>query len=161
MRYYSFFIIYFFLILSACTGVDSQIKRSFKNTENTIALKDLTSSDYRYTAAGSKLEDALEAKISRSAFIITRESPNYILKYKVLNYKEGSRLKRFSTFGLAKSAHGKLEVKVVLYNEGEKVGAWTVDSWLKGGAFGGNTGTLFQQVANEIMNYLRGNNSSF
>jgi hypothetical protein len=161
MRYYSFFIISIFLIFSACTGVDSQINKSFKNTGNTIALKDLTSNDYRFTDAGSKLEDALEDKIARSVFIITQESPSYVLKYKVLNYRGGSRLTRFSTFGLAKSAHGKLEVKVALYNEGKKVGAWTIDSWVKGGALGGGTGSLFQQVADEIMNHLRGNNSSF
>jgi len=164
MRYYSFFIIYFFLILSACTGVDSQIKKSFKNTGNTIALKDLTStsiSDYRLADAGSKLEDALEAKIARSAFIITQESPSYVLKYKVSNYDGGSRLKRFSTFGLVKSGHGKLKVKVALYYEGKKVGAWIVDAWVKGGVLGGWTGSLFQRAADEIMNHLRGKNSSF
>ena len=161
MRYYSFFIIYFFLILSACTGVDYQVKKSFKNTGNTITLKDLTSisiSDYRLADAGSKLEDALEAKIARSAFIITQESPNYVLKYKVSNYDGGSRLKRFSTFGLVKSAHGKLEVRVALYYEGKKVGAWTVDAWVKGGPFGGNPGRLFQKAADEIMSHLRGDN---
>ncbi len=149
------------LLFSACAGVDSQVNKSFKNTGNTIALKDLTSSNRMLTGAGSMLEDALEDTIARSIFIITQESPSYILKYKVLNYKKGSRLKRFSSFGLAKSAHGKLEVKVALYNEGKKVGAWTVDSWVKGGALGGNTGTLFQKVANEIMNHLRGNNDPF
>ena len=156
MRYYYFFIISIFLFFSACTGVDSQINQSFKNTGNTISIKDLTSSDYRLSDAGSKLEDALEDKIARSVFIITQESPSYVLKYKVLNYRGGSRLTRFSTFGLSKSAHGKLEVKVALYKEGEKVGAWTVDAWIKGGALGGNTGTLFHQVADEIMNHLRG-----
>ena len=156
MKHYSFFIIFTFLFFSACAGVDSRVNQSYENTDTTIALKDLTSRDRKMMGAGSKLEDALDSMIARSIFIITQEDPNYILKYKVLNYKEGSRLARFSTFGLSKSAHGKLEVKVALYKEGEKVGAWTVDAWIKGGALGGNTGTLFHQVADEIMNHLRG-----
>ena len=158
MKYYSYFIISVLLFFSACTGVDSRVNKSFKNTESTIALKDLTSRDNEMIDAGSQLEDALEATIARSMFIVTQENPKYVLKYKVLNYKKGSRLARFSTFGLSKSAHGKLEVKVALYDEGERVGAWTVDTWVKGGPFGGNPGRLFQKAADEIMSHLRGDN---
>ena len=106
--------------------------------------------------AGSQLESALEATIARSMLIITHENPKYILKYKVLDYDKGSRLGRISTFGISKSAHAKLEVKVALYDEGEKVGAWTVDAWVKGGVFGGSPASLFQKAADEIMNHLRG-----
>ena len=145
--------IFFFL---SCSGVDSQIKKSFKNTENTIALKDMTSRDYRMMDAGSQLESAIEDMISRSMFILTQDNPKYVLKYKVLNYYEGNRVVRFSTFGISKAAHGRLEVKAALFEHGDIVGAWTIDSWIKGGITGGDPGTLFQQAADEIMNHLRG-----
>ena len=144
------------LFFSACSGVDSRVKKNYKNTETTISLKDLTSSGQEMTYAGSQLEDALEDTIARSMFIISQDDSKYILKYKVLNYTKGSRLARFSTFGIAKSAHAKLEVKAALYDEGEKVGAWTIDAWVKGGLFGGSPRNLFRKAASEIMNYLRG-----
>ena len=156
MKHYSYFTISIFLCFSACSGVDSGVNKSFKNTENTITLKDLTARDYRMMDAGSQLESALEDKIARSMFIITHENPKYILKYKVLDYNKGSRLGRFSTFGISKSAHAKLEVKVALYDEGEKVGAWTIDAWVKGGPFGGSPARLFEKAADEIMKHLRG-----
>jgi hypothetical protein len=160
MKLYSYFIISIFLFFSACSGVDSRVKKSYKNSETTITLKDLTSSGQEMIYAGSQLEDALENTISRSIFIITQDNAKYVLKYKVLNYKKGSRLARFSTFGIAKSAHAKLEVKAALYDDGEKVGAWTIDAWVKGGPLGGTSGRLFQQAADEIMNHLRGDGDS-
>jgi hypothetical protein len=156
VKHYSYFTISIFLLFSACSGVDSRVNKSFKNTENTITLKDLTSGNYRMVDAGSQLESALEDTIARSMFIITHENPKYILKYKVLDYSKGSRLGRFSTFGISKSAHAKFEVKVALYDEGEKVGAWTIDAWVKGGPLGGSPARLFQKAADEIMNHLRG-----
>ena len=156
MKRYNYFFISTFIILSACAGVDSQIKKVFKNVENTIALKDITSDDYRMMDAGSQLESAIEDMISRSMFVLTQENPKYVLKYKVLDYYEGNRVTRFSTFGISKAAHAKLEVKVALFEHGDMVGAWTIDSWLKGGVTGGDPGTLFQQAADEIMNHLRG-----
>ena len=126
------------LFFSACSGVDSRVKKNYKNTETTISLKDLTSSGREMTYAGSQLEDALEDTIARSMFIISQDDSKYILKYKVLNYTKGSRLARFSTFGIAKSAHA-------------------INAWVKGGPLGGSPGRLFQNVADEIMNHLRGN----
>ena len=154
-RFFYFFISTFFF-LSACAGVDSQTKKSFKNTENTIKLKDLTSSDYKKMDAGSQLESAIEDMIASSMFVLTQERPKYILKYKVLDYYEGNRVTRFSTFGISKAAHAKLEIKAALFEHGEMVGAWTIDSWVKGGITGGDPGTLFQQAASEIMSHLRG-----
>ena len=156
MKYYFYFIISIFLFFSACSGVDSRVNKSFKNTGNTIALKDLTKGDYKMVDAGSQLESALEDTVARSMFIITHEDPKYILKYKILEYSKGSRLGRFSTFGISKSAHAKLEVKVALYDEGERVGAWTIDAWIQGGLFGGSPARLFQKAADEIINHLRG-----
>lgn len=117
----------------------------------------MTSRDYRMMDAGSQLESAIEDMISRSMFILTQENPKYILKYKVLNYNEGNRVHRFSTFGISEAAHAKLEIKAALYKNGGMVGAWTVNSWLKGGVTGGDPATMFQHAAEEIMGYLRGN----
>ena len=140
MKYYSYFIISIFLFFSACAGVSSQTNKNFKNTENTIAIKDLTSRDHEMMDAGSQLEDALEDTISRSVFIITHEDPKYILKYKVLNYRKGRALSKST-----------LEVKAALYDEGDMVGAWTVDAWVRGAK-----ARLFQKAADEIMRRLHG-----
>ena len=140
MKYYFYLIISIFLFFSACSGVDSRVNKSFKNTENTIALKDLTARDHEMMDAGSQLEDALEDTIARSVFIITHEDAKYILKYKVLNYTKGR--------ALAKST---LEVKAALYDEGERVGAWTIDAWVRG-----VKERLFQKAADEITRHLRG-----
>ena len=144
------------IIFSACSGVDSQIKKSFANIENTIALNDMTSKDYKLMDAGSQLESAIEDMIARSMFIIAQENPKYVLKYKVLDYYEGNRLTRFSTFGISEASHAKLEVKAALFEQGDMVGAWTIDSWVKGGVTGGDPNTLFQEAAEEIMSHLRG-----
>ena len=140
MKYYSYFIISIFLFFSACAGVSSQTNKNFKNTENTIALKDLTARDYEIMDAGSQLEDALEDTIARSVFIITHENPKYILKYKVLNYRKGRAFSKST-----------MEVKAALYDEGDMVGAWTVDAWVRG-----VKARLFQKAADEIMRHLRG-----
>ena len=140
MKYYSYFIISIFLFFSACVGVSSQTNKNFQNTENTITIKDLTSRDHEMMDAGSQLEDALEDTIARSVFMITHENPKYILKYKVLNYREGRTLSKST-----------LEVKAALYDEGDMVGAWTVDAWVRG-----VKARLFQIAADEIMRHLRG-----
>ena len=140
MKYYSYFIISIFLFFSACAGVSSQTNKNFQNTENTITIKDLTSRDHEMMDAGSQLEDALEDTIARSVFIITHEDPKYILKYKVLNYRKGRALSKST-----------LEVKAALYDEGDMVGAWTVDAWIRGAK-----ARLFQKAADEIMRRLHG-----
>ena len=140
MKHYSYFIISTFLFFSACAGVSSQTNKNFKNTENTMAIKDLTSRDHEMMDAGSRLEDALENTIARSVFIVTRENPKYVLKYKVLNYREGRALSKST-----------LEVKAALYDEGDMVGAWTVEAWVRGAK-----ARLFQKAADEITRHLRG-----
>ena len=140
MKYYFYLIITIFLFFSACSGVDSRVNKSFKNTENTITLKDLPARDHEMMDAGSQLEDALEYTIARSVFIIVHENPKYILKYKVLNFRKGSALSKST-----------LEVKAALYDEGNKVGAWTIDAWVRG-----VEARLFQKAADEITRRLRG-----
>ena len=128
------------MFFSACAGVSSQTNKNFKNTENTIALKDLTARDHEMMDAGSQLEDALENTITRSVFIVTPEDPKYVLKYKVLNYRKGRALSKST-----------LEVKAALYDEGDMVGAWTIDAWVRGVKV-----RLFQKAADEITRHLRG-----
>ena len=140
MKHYSYFIISIFLFFSACAGVSSQTNKNFQNTDNTIVIKDLTSRDHEMMDAGSQLEDALEDTIARSVFIVTREDPKYVLKYKVLNYRKGRALSKST-----------LEVKAALYDEGDMVGAWTVDAWVRG-----VKARLFQKAADEITRHLRG-----
>ena len=72
MKKYFCLLIVVFVFLSACAGVNSETKKVFKNTENTIVLKDLTSQDYRMMGAGSQLESALEGMISRSMFVLSQ-----------------------------------------------------------------------------------------
>ena len=140
MKHYPYFIVSIFLFFSACVGVSSQTNKGFKNTGNTIAIKDLTSRDHEAMDAGSQLEDALDHTIARSVFIVTRENPKYVLKYKVLNYREGRALSKST-----------LEVKAALYDEGDMVGAWTVEAWVRGAE-----ARLFQKTADEIIRRLRG-----
>ena len=140
MKHYPYFIVSTFLFFSACAGVSSQTNKNFQNTDNTIVIKDLTSRDHEMMDAGSQLEDALEDTIARSVFIITHEDAKYILKYKVLNYTKGRALSKST-----------LEVKAALYDEGDMVGAWTVEAWIRG-----VKARLFQKTADEIMRHLRG-----
>ena len=140
MKYYPYFIIFVLLFFSGCAGIDSRVNKSFQNTDSTIGLKDLTSRDHEMIDAGSQLEDALEYVIARSMFVVTRENPRYVLKYKVLNYRKGRALSKST-----------LEVKAALYDEGERVGAWTIDAWVRG-----VNARLFQKAADEIMRRLRG-----
>ena len=92
MKHYPHFLVSIFIFLSACAGADSQTRKSFKNTENTIALKDLTSEGYKMMDAGSQLESAIEDMISRSMFVLTQENPKYVL----FGAKKSTKNKPFS-----------------------------------------------------------------
>ncbi len=144
------------LFLFACAGADSITKKSWKNSGNTIRLKDLTARDFQLLDAGARLQDALEEKISQSSFRLAGENARYTLKYKILEFDEGSRAMRIATFGLSDSASGLLKVKVGLFRDGDMVGAWTVDSWGKGGVTGGTEEEMFAEAAEEIVLHLRG-----
>jgi len=157
MKTYRAAIISLLVFLSACVGADSQTKRDFKNTSNTIAFKNLSQKDFSMMEAGSQLETALEAALSDpfkpTSFVLTHGKPEYVLKYKILDYQEGSRMLGIATLGFSKASHGKLKVKAALFQKGKMVGAWVVESWTKG-AFG--TGTLFKKAAQKIMGHLMG-----
>ena len=159
MKTYRAAIISLLVFLSACAGADSQTKRDFKNTSNTIAFKNLSQKDFAMMEAGSQLETALEAALSDpfkpTSFVFTHGKPRYVLKYKILEYQEGNRMMGIATLGFSKASHGKLKVKTALFTRGNKmVGAWVVESWVKQGVLG--TGTLFKQAAKKIMEHLMG-----
>ncbi len=143
-------------VVSACSGAHSEVKKSWKNTENTINIQDLTSKDFQLMDAGSKLQDTLESKIDGTGFIVAGKNARYNLKYKILEFDEGSRLARLATFGISESAKGHLKVKVALFKEGALVGGWVVDSWVKGGFTGGSEKNLFSKAAEEIAGNLKG-----
>jgi hypothetical protein len=58
--------------------------------------------------------------------------------------------------GMSDSAKAQLRVKVALYDNGNVVGAWEVDSWVSGGVIGGSEGDLYDYAAKEIADHLRG-----
>ena len=83
------------------------------------------------------------------------------LKYKVLEFDGGSRIARIATMGFSDSAKAKLRVKAALFDSNQPkgrsmVGAWEVDSWVKGGLMGGTEENLFERAAKEITSHLKG-----
>ena len=111
---------------------DQLTKKRYQNTENTIVLKDLTASDFDLQDAGSQLQSAIEDAMADTSYTLAGESARYRLKYKVLEFDGGSRIARIATMGFSDSAKAKLRVKAALFDGGDMVGAWEVDSWVKG-----------------------------
>lgn len=116
----------------------------------------MTAKDFNLMDAGARLQNALEEKIGHSAYNLAGDDARYALKFKILSFDEGSRVLRIASLGLSDSAKSKLSVKVGLFHDGTLVGAWTVDSWVKGGPMGGTTIELFGKAADEIMQHLKG-----
>ena len=58
--------------------------------------------------------------------------------------------------GFADFAKSKLRVKVALFDGRKMVGAWQINSWVKGGPTGGTEEKLFERAAKEITSHLRG-----
>ena len=144
------------VMLSACSGADTVIKKRWQNTENTLSLQDITSKDFTLMDAGARLEQALEISLDNSSFIVAGKNARYILKYKILNFEEGSRAMRIATLGLSDSARSTLKVKAALFREGTMVGGWAIHSWVKGGITGGSEDDLFSKAAEEIVQHLNG-----
>jgi hypothetical protein len=143
-------------LITACSGAQSEVKKSWRNTENTLRITDLTSNDYNLSEASGRLYELLEEKIDGTGFIPSGKDSRYELKYKVLEFNEGSRFGRIATFGGSQSARARLKVKVALVKEGNLVGGWVVDSWVKGGIIGGSPSNLFQKAAEKIADNLKG-----
>ena len=156
MKFISNILVLILLVLPGCSGVDSVTKKRYQNTENTIALRDLTASDFDLQDAGSQLRSAIEDAMVDTSYSLAGESARYSLKYKVLEFDGGSRIARIATMGFSDSAKAKLRVKAALFDGQDMVGAWEVDSWVKGGLTGGTQKDLFERAAKEITSHLKG-----
>ena len=140
----------------ACSGVDSVTKKRWSNSENTISIVDMTSRDFRLMDAGSKLQGAVEEQLEFTGYVLAGKTARYHLKFKVMQFDEGSRMARIATMGIYESAKGELRVKAALFDGGDMVGAWEVNSWVSGGITGGSEQDLFNSAAQEIADHLRG-----
>ena len=156
MHWISKILIVLLLALPACSGVDSVTKKSWSNSENTISIVDMTSKDFRLMDAGSKLQGAIEETLEMTGYILAGKNARYHLKYKVIEFDEGNRMARIATMGMSDSARAQLRVKAALYDNGNMVGAWEVDSWVSGGVTGGSEDNLYEFAAKEIAEHLRG-----
>ena len=144
------------IALPACSGVDSVTKKRWNNSENTISIVDMTSKDFRLIDAGSKLQGAIEDTLEMTGYILAGKNARYHLKYKIMEFDEGNRMARIATMGMSDSAKAQLRVKAALYDNGNMVGAWEVDSWVSGGVTGGSEDKLYEFAAKEIAEHLRG-----
>ena len=156
MKFITNILVLILLVLPACSGVDSVTKKRYQNTENTIVLIDLTASDFDLQDAGSQLQSAIEDAMVDTSYIIAGQSARYSLKYKVLEFDGGSRIARIASMGFSDSAKAKLRVKAALFDGQDMVGAWEIDSWVKGGLTGGTKENLFERAAKEITSHLKG-----
>ncbi len=156
MHWISKILIVLLLALPACSGVDSVTKKRWSNSENTISIVDMTSKDFRLMDAGSKLQGAIEETLEMTGYILAGKNARYHLKYKIIEFDEGNRMARIATMGMADSAKAQLRVKAALYDNGNMVGAWEVDSWVSGGITGGSEDNLYDFAAKEIADHLRG-----
>ena len=149
-------IVLLLIALSACSGVDSVTKKRWSNSENTISIMDMTSKDFRRMDAGSRLQRVIEGNLQTTGYILAGKDARYHLKYKIMEFNEGNRMARIATMGMSDSAKAQLRVKAALYDRGNMVGAWEVDSWVSGGVTGGSEDNLYESAAKEIAGHLRG-----
>ena len=156
MHWISKILIVLLIALPACAGVDSVTKKSWSNSENTISIVDMTSKDFRLIDAGSKLQGSIEETLEMTGYILAGKNARYHLKYKIIEFDEGNRMARLATMGMSESARAQLRVKAALYDNGNMVGAWEVDSWVSGGVTGGSENNLYEFAAKEIAEHLRG-----
>ncbi len=156
MKIISQILILSLLSLPACSGVGSVTKKRYQNAENTIVLIDMTSRNFDLQDAGAQLQGAIEDAMTDTSYALAGESARYRLKYKVLEFDSGNRIARIATMGFSDSAKAKLRVKVALFDGRNMVGAWEVNSWVKGGPTGGTEEKLFERAAKEITSHLRG-----
>jgi hypothetical protein len=141
--------------LVSCTGADTVVKKKWHVKDNTINIVDLTPNTSGLMDAGPFLSAALEKGFSDTMFVIKTDKPKYHLKFKVIRYQEGSRWARLASMGISDSARGELQVKVGLYEGEDLVGAWEVNTWVKGGVTGGSKDELFNKASKEIIDHMK------
>ncbi len=144
--------------LGACTGAKSLTHKPWDKHQNTVYLKNITVQDDSLKDAGSRLRLALENLLDDSLFIVGEDpkKAKYQLKYKITQFKKGSRLKRLATLGIDDDSRALLDVKVALVGKEGVLGAWQVKTWVKGGVMGGSPDQLFSKAAEEIQQHMRG-----
>ncbi len=146
------------VVLGACTGTQSVTHKRWEEHQNRVYLHDITVKNNSMQEAGSRLRLALEKRLDDSLFIVGEEpkEAKYELKYKIIRYDEGNRLKRLATFGIDEGSQALLNVKIALIGKEGTLGAWQVKTWVKGGLTGGSEEALFSQAAEQILQHLKG-----
>jgi len=144
--------------LGACTGTQSVTHKRWEKHQNRVYLNDITVKNNSLQEAGAQLRLALEKQLDDSLFIVGEEpkQAKYELKYKIIQFEEGSRLKRLATFGIDEGSQALLNVKIALIGQEGTLGAWQVKTWVKGGIMGGSQYKLFSQAAEQILQHLKG-----
>ena len=143
-------------LLTACTGAETITKKRWENRDTTIKLVDITSQSSNLADASSELGMAIEDALDDSAFVVTDRKAHFVLKYKVVEYQQGSRWKRALTFGIDEGSRALLKAKIALYNAQGMLAAWEVDSWVNGGPTGGSESSLYEQAAEQVFAHLKG-----
>ena len=144
--------------LVACAGTQTVTHKRWDKHLNMVYLHDITVKNQSLQEAGSRLRLALENRLDDSLFIVGEEpkETKYELKYKIIQYKEGNRLKRLATFGIDEGSRALLSVKIALIGKEGTLGAWQVKTWVKGGITGGSKDALFTQAAEQILKHMKG-----
>ena len=144
--------------LVACAGTQTVTHKRWDKHLNMVYLHDITVKNQSLQEAGSRLRMALENRLDDSLFIVGEEpkETKYELKYKIIQYKEGNRLKRLATLGIDEGSRALLSVKIALIGKEGVLGAWQVKTWVKGGITGGSKDALFTQAAEQILKHMKG-----
>lgn len=144
--------------LSACTGAKSITHKRWDQHRNTVYLLDITVQNNGFGKAGDRLRLALEDRLEDSMFVVGEDpkQAKYQLKYQITQYKKGSQLKRLVTLGIDDGSRALLNVKIALMGEEGVLGAWQVQTWVRGGLTGGTDKALFSQAADKIIKHLKG-----
>ena len=146
------------MVLGACTGAQTVTHKRWEKDLNRVYLRDITAKSNSLGEAGSRLRLALERRLDDSLFIVGEEpkEAKYELKYKIIRFDGGNRLKRLATFGIDEGSRALLNVKVALIGKEGILGAWQVKTWVKGGITGGSEDKLFSEAAEQILQHLKG-----
>ena len=146
------------LVLGGCTGTQTVTHKRWEKHLNKVYLHDITVKNDSLQEAGSRLRLALENRLDDSLFIVGEEpkETKYELKYKIIRFEEGNRLKRLATFGIDEGSRALLNVKIALIGKEGILGAWQVKTWVKGGITGGSDDALFTQAAEQILQHMKG-----
>ena len=144
--------------LGACTGTKSITHKRWDQHRNTVYLLDITVQNKGLADAGDRLRLALEDRLADSMFLVGEDpkQAKYQLKYKITQYKKGNRLRRLATFGIDDDSRAVLDVKIALIGKEGVLGAWQIQTWVRGGFAGGSDKELFTQAADKILKHLKG-----